>query len=204
MSQTAAPALRLRRLPQQHRSRRRLEHVLDTADALLAKEGAEALTMTHIAATARVSVGSVYQYFPDKGAVAEALALRYLDEFKEVAAALEPGDDPSGAALDAFAEAFRARPGFRAMWFGGLRTESLRDVTRPGLQDIAASIGRLLAERAPDADPERVARVAGMTVLVADALLRQAFRADPDGDPALLEETRTLLRGYVRDQLGVT
>jgi len=178
--------------------------VLDTADALLAKEGAEALTMTRIADAAGVSIGSVYQYFPDKGAVAEALALRYLDEFKEVAAALQPGDDPAGAALDAFAEAFRVRPGFRAMWFGGLRTESLRDVTRPGLQDIAGSIAQLLAERAPQADPERVRRVAAMTVLTADALLRQAFRAAPDGDPALLEETRTLLRGYVRDQLGVT
>ena len=204
MSSAAAPSPRLRRLPQQHRSRRRLEHVLDTADALLAKEGAEALTMTRIADAAGVSIGSVYQYFPDKGAVAEALALRYLDEFKEVAAALQPGDDPAGAALDAFAEAFRVRPGFRAMWFGGLRTESLRDVTRPGLQDIAGSIAQLLAERAPQADPERVRRVAAMTVLTADALLRQAFRAAPDGDPALLEETRTLLRGYVRDQLGVT
>jgi AcrR family transcriptional regulator len=178
--------------------------VLDTADALLAEEGAEALTMARVAEAAGASIGSVYQYFPDKGAVAEALALRYLDEFKAVAASLDPGDDPAGAALDAFADAFRARPGFRAMWFGGLRTESLRDVTRPGLQDIAASIGRLLAARAPDADPARVASVAGMTVLTADALLRQAFRADPDGDPALLEETRTLLRGYVRDQLGVT
>ena len=49
-----------------------------------------------------------------------------------------------------------------------------------------------------------MATVAAMTVQVADGVLRQAFRADPDGDPALLEETRTLLRGYVRDQLGVT
>jgi AcrR family transcriptional regulator len=204
MSSAATPAPRLRRRPQQHRSRQRLEHVLDTADALLAREGAEALTMARVAEAAGVSIGSMYQYFPDKGAIAEELALRYVEEFKDIAAALEPGDDPAGGALDAFAEAFRARPGFRAMWFGGLRTEPLRDVTRPGLQDIAASIARLLAERAASADPERVQRVAAMTVLIADALLRQAFRTDPDGDPVLLEETRTLLRGYVRDQLGVT
>src|SRR3954452_16634060 len=136
MSPATSPAPRLRRLPQQDRSRRRLEHVLDTADTLLAREGAGALSMSRVAEEAGVSIGSVYQYFPDKGAVAEALALRYLDEFKEVAAALEPADDPAGVAVDAFADAFRARPGFRAMWFGGLRTESLRDATRPGLQDI--------------------------------------------------------------------
>jgi hypothetical protein len=39
-------------------------------------------------------------------------------------------------------------------------------------------------------------------VLSADALLRQAFRADPNGDPELLEDTADLLRTYVEVRLG--
>ncbi|HVL95920.1 MAG TPA: TetR/AcrR family transcriptional regulator, partial [Solirubrobacteraceae bacterium] len=146
--------------------------------------------------------------FPDKGAVVEALALRHLDEFKALMDRLadeaerEPPADPVGATLDAFAAAFRARPGFRTMWFGGLRTEELRDATRPGLREIAASLARVLAAGAPAARPADVATVAQMTVTVADALLRAAFRDDPDGDAALLAEARTLLRGYVTDRLG--
>ena len=109
--------------------------MLETADRLLGDEGPDALTTTRVAEAAGISVGSLYQWFPDKEAIAEALALRYLDDFKALAERLarRPGRDPVGSAVDAFAEAFRSQPGFRAMWFGGLRTERLRDLTRPGL-----------------------------------------------------------------------
>jgi hypothetical protein len=33
--------------------------------------------------------------------------------------------------------------------------------------------------------------------LIADTLLQEAFRADPEGDPALLREAKTALRGYL-------
>lgn len=205
----AAPSPRLRRTPQQARSRQRIEHVLDTADRLLAEEGPAALTTTRVAGAAGISVGSLYQWFPDKGAIVEALALRYVAEFEAVAAELadaaerKPTGDPAGLALDAFAAAFRERPGFRAMWFGGLRTEELRDATRPGLRTIADSVARIFAAHAPGAPPKRIAAVARMVVLIADAMLRQAFRAAPEGDAALLAETRTVLRAYVADQLDI-
>lgn len=35
-----------------------------------------------------------------------------------------------------------------------------------------------------------------------DALLQLAFRADPSGDPALIAETRALLRAYLAPSLG--
>jgi AcrR family transcriptional regulator len=197
-----------RRRPVQERSRRRVAHVLETADRLLRDEGAAALTMTRLAREADVSVGSLYLWFPDRDAVTEALALRYLDEFKDEARAVvaqveaAPSGDPAALVVERFAAAFRARPGFRALWFGGLRTEALRDATRPGLADLAAALIGVLRAEAPDADPQRVTAVAQTMVYVIDALLRQAFRADPDGDAALLAETITLLRAYVRDQLG--
>jgi AcrR family transcriptional regulator len=199
---------RLRRVPQQARARARIEHVLGTADRVLAAEGAGALSTTRIAEAAGISVGSLYQWFGDKGAIAEALALRYVAEFTAVTAAVAdaeeaaPSGDPVGRLLDAFVRAFRERPGFRALWFGGGRTEELRDATRPALADIALLAGRALAANAPQAPPERVATVARMSVLVADAMLRQAFRADEDGDPALLAETRVLLEGYVTERLA--
>ena len=170
---------RLRRLPQQPRARQRIEHVLQTADKLLADEGASALTTTRVAEAAGISVGSLYQWFPDRDAIAEALALRYLESFKGVMA------------------------GFRAMWFGGLRTETLRDVTRPGLNDIAESLAEILKRLAVDADAELVQDVSRMTVIAADALLRHAFRTNPDGDEAVLEEAKRMLRGYLSQRLGI-
>ena len=179
----------LRRAPQQDRARRRVAHVLDTADHLLATEGAEALTTTRVAEAAGISVGSLYQWFPDRDAIAEALALRYAEDFAHVVDEL---DTDVGAIVDAFADAFRAAPGFRAMWFGGLRTQRLRDVTRPALDRIAET----LAERW-DA-PQDVALVG---VTAADALLRHAFRVDPDGDPETLREAKLLLTAYLEARL---
>ena len=199
----------LRRVPRQRRGQERVLRLLDAADRLLTEEGAAALTTTAVARAAGVSVGSLYQYFPDRDAIATALALRYTGELAGVmermadAAVAEPLDDPAGEMLDAFVGAFRERAGFRALWFGGLRTEALRDATRPTRHVIAAALARALSAQAPDAHPARVTAVAAMTVLVGDGILREAFRLDPRGDKAVLEEARRQLRGYLEAELGV-
>lgn len=198
--------IKLRREPKQERSRRRVEELVAAAERVLVEEGAGALSTTRVAEAAGVSVGAVYQWFDDLDGLTDALALRYLEDFKALGRQLaeeRSSGDPGGRALDAFADAFRARPGFRAMWFGGLRTERLRDLTRPGLADLTASLAQVLALEAPEADPARRDAAAAMVVRVVDAMLRQAFRTDDQGDPALLEETRTMLRAYLNATLGI-
>jgi AcrR family transcriptional regulator len=194
-------------VPTQARSRERLQRVLDAADDVLASEGAGAFTTTRIAQVAGVPVGSVYHYFPDKQAIVEALARRYWSDFEDLVAAAaesderEPLSDPAAAVLDALAAGFRARPGFLALWFGGLRTERIRDVTRSSREAIAASVARILAVRWPGVDARRRATVARMVVVAGDGLLREAFRHSADGDPELLAESRTMLDAYVRARL---
>lgn len=62
-----------RREPKQRRSRLIVERILAAARQLLIEEGNEALTTNRIAETARVSVGSIYQYFPNKDAIVTVL-----------------------------------------------------------------------------------------------------------------------------------
>jgi AcrR family transcriptional regulator len=101
------PDGKLRHVPTQARSRERLRRVLDAAEELLTRQGASAFTTARIAESAGVPIGSVYHYFSDKGAIVEALALRYWSDFEDlVAAAAEtdegnPLPDPAGAVLDA-------------------------------------------------------------------------------------------------------
>ena len=198
----------LRHVPTQARSRERLRRVLDAADLVLARDGAGAFTTTRIAHAAGVPVGSVYRYFPDKEAIVEALATRYWSEFADlVAAAAEldeqsPMPDPAGAVLEALASAFRGRPGFLALWYGGLRTERIRDATRPTRDAIAASVGRILAVHWPQAPARDRAAAARMVVLAGDGLLREAFRTSRRGDAQLLAESRLMLDAYVCARLG--
>ena len=41
-----------------------------------------------------------------------------------------------------------------------------------------------------------------MVVIAGDGLLREAFRQNPDGDDALLAESRTMLSAYTAARLG--
>jgi AcrR family transcriptional regulator len=202
--------LSLRNTPLQARSRARLGRVLDAAELVLERSGAEGFTTTAVARAAGVSVGTVYRFFPDKQAIVEALAVRYWSDFADLvtgvaeADALEPMADPAEAVISVLAAGFRARPGFLALWYGGLRTERVRDRTRDARQAIAESIEQIFAAHWPAAPAQTRQVAAAMVVLAGDGLLREAFRRDPAGDDALLAEARVMMRSYIAHRLETT
>jgi AcrR family transcriptional regulator len=196
----------LRRTPTQRRAQDRIQRILDAADGVLARDGS--LGTRPVADAAGVSIGSPYHWFPDQESIATAIALRYWDELSgavaEVAAQARSGalDEPIGDALDALAAGFRARPGFLALWFGELRSERLREVTRPGRERVAASVTQILEVNHPDADPATRAMVARVVTLLGDGVIREAFRVDRAGDEMLPAEGAHALRAYVAARLG--
>jgi AcrR family transcriptional regulator len=66
-----------RRDPVQARSRARFERILDASSSLILEKGSDAVTMNDIASSARISIASLYQYFPDKVSIIAALANRF-------------------------------------------------------------------------------------------------------------------------------
>ncbi len=74
-----APTSHLRNLPQQARSAARVELLLDVAEEVFEEVGYDAATTNLVASRAGVPVGTLYRWFPDKAALAEALTDRYLD-----------------------------------------------------------------------------------------------------------------------------
>jgi len=71
MSGSKSPADQ-RRSPRQSRSRATWEAIVEAAVQILERRGPEGLNTNRIAERAGVSVGSVYQYFPDKHAILAA------------------------------------------------------------------------------------------------------------------------------------
>jgi AcrR family transcriptional regulator len=69
----------LRRQPQQKRSQERVARILDVAAIVFDEVGFEAATTHAIAKRARTAVGSLYQFFPDKEAIFNALELRHVE-----------------------------------------------------------------------------------------------------------------------------
>ncbi len=75
---------RMRREPRQGRSRQTVRAVLDAVPRVIRREGVDAVTTNRIAEAAGVSIGSLYQYFPDKTAIFSALHQRHVEDVHRV------------------------------------------------------------------------------------------------------------------------
>ena len=65
-----------RRSPKQARARATCEAILEAASQILERDGAEGFNTNAVAERAGVSIGTLYQYFPDKTAILLAAAHR--------------------------------------------------------------------------------------------------------------------------------
>ena len=89
-----------RREPKQQRSQQTVEAVLEAVQRVLRRHGAKAITTNRVAEAAGVSIGSLYQYFPDKQAIFTALHDRHVDGVRRVIE--RTMTDCTSASLDEF------------------------------------------------------------------------------------------------------
>jgi AcrR family transcriptional regulator len=80
LPQRSQVLLEPRKSPVQARSAASVEAILEATIQVLLHVGKERLTTTRVALRAGVSVGTLYQYFPNKGALLQAALKRHLDE----------------------------------------------------------------------------------------------------------------------------
>jgi AcrR family transcriptional regulator len=73
-----------RKLPQQDRSRMTVEAILEATTHILTQEGYEKANTNRIAERAGISIGSLYQYFPNKESLMAALMERHSSEIAEL------------------------------------------------------------------------------------------------------------------------
>src|SRR6201996_5196011 len=81
-----SPDISPRKAPRQRRSTQLVADILEAAIRVLEREGAARFTMARVAERAGVSVGSLYQYFPNKEAILFQLQTQ---EWRETTAMLE-------------------------------------------------------------------------------------------------------------------
>ncbi len=176
MTHPASPRISSRKEPRQARSTALVEAVLQAAAQVLAREGAHRFTMARVAEAAGVSVGSLYQYFPNKAALLFRLQS---DEWRE-----------TGDLLRRILEDRTRRPldRLRALVHAFVRSEREEAAVRVALDDAAP-----LYRAAPEAHE---AREAGPRIFV--AFLAEAI-------PDVADDTRLLvgdLIGTTLSQVG--
>lgn len=198
-------ATSLRRAPVQRRSAERLTRILDACADLLDEVGYDALSTRAVAQRAGVPIGSVYRFFGNKRAMADALAQRNLEHYADrVTHRLRETDGERGApggwraAVDAVLDEYiamkRTAPGFSLVDFGNQIPVGSRAEPNTRVADRLTELLSGYLGRTPDEDLRRVFLIA---VETADTLVHLAFRLAPEGDERIIEETRVLLRAYL-------
>jgi AcrR family transcriptional regulator len=110
-----------RRRPTQSRAQETVNAILGAVIRLLKRGGASAITTNSIAETAGVSIGSVYQYFPNKQAVFVTLHERHIEQVDQVLqrkiseSAGEPLDRLVSRLMDGMIEVHTADPELAAL-----------------------------------------------------------------------------------------
>jgi AcrR family transcriptional regulator len=177
--------------------------MLDACAELVDEVGYEALSTTLLAERAGVAIGSVYQFFPDKRAIVQALTLRNLDAYLQRLSD-RLADQSFGhwwegvdAGIDEYIAMHRAVPGFRTLHFGDVVDVHLLDPERDNNTIIAERLAGLLVDHFGAAAGPRLDFALAIAVEAADALIKLAFRRDPEGDQAVLAEAKALIREYL-------
>jgi AcrR family transcriptional regulator len=185
--------------PKRARGVQRVAELLDAGAVLFAKNGYETTTMTQIAKRAGASIGSLYQFFPSKEVLAEALFARYVERavsMLEDLAKRAPGLSPLRVAdrlIDLMLDIRSDRDAMAALSgsVSGIveRRKSLRGATR---RQIAAILRAANPELRDKAAAEAAAMIAHVLKLVPTLA-----KEEEDGGQALVAQARKMLAAYI-------
>ncbi len=201
----------MRRQPKQARSQERVKQILDAAEQLFLEVGYESTTTRRIAARATVSVGSLYQFFPDKEAILKALAIRYMEtqyqQFLDLhtpEAVTLPLHSYVDRMIDVFDQFYTDYPGSRAIFEQLLDTitwsaiEKIDDFEYQVIDELA----QFFHSRQSSLALTKCERIAMVVTKTITELLWLSLSGEPEFRQELVAETKLLTLSYLQQYLN--
>ena len=205
MKRPPKPRAKPRKLPRQTRSRELVEAILTAAARVFVREGWARATTNRIADAAGISVGSLYQYFPGKDAIAVELLRRHRARILDAVGHTLAGVDEStlegrvSKLIRALLEAQELDPGLhRVLIENVLRTSARAEMI--GFEDLVEKVvvEKLRAAAAEVRAPE-LELAAFLLVRTTMAITHAAVVDRPEyaKDPRLVREMTRMIVGYL-------
>ncbi|MFJ9536310.1 TetR family transcriptional regulator [Streptomyces sp. NPDC101225] len=197
----------------QARGERRIAQLLEAAASVFCTTGYTAASTNAIAREAGVSPGTLYQFFPNKEAIAIELGDRLMHEMRETyGEALAPVDPATpleqavGAAVDRFIAFNCDHPVFFALMHGPDIPGRIAEEHDALHATLISRVEGLLLSLLPDARPAEVTRTAHVCLGMYKAGLELILAHEGAERDAYIEEIKKVLIGYlgplVGDRLG--
>jgi AcrR family transcriptional regulator len=167
LPQPAKVLLDPRKSPVQARSIASVDAILEATIQVLLSVGKERLTTTKVASRAGVSVGTLYQYFPNKSALLQAALKRHMNEVTDAIALVckqqrgEPLQTMATALITAFLKAkMRDAKTSVALYSVSSDVDGARIVQEMGTKSNKMIVAMLKTSRDPlSTDPQLVASI---------------------------------------------
>ncbi|WP_278002564.1 TetR family transcriptional regulator [Nodosilinea sp. FACHB-13] len=210
MTNDSHSSSRLRRQPKQQRGQQRVEKILEAAALVFDEVGYEAATTHQIAERAGTAIGSLYQFFPDKTAIFNAMELRHLERVQAMwsqANAQEFWRLPLQEMLTQLTTGVVAmfeQPVSRVMFVQFYTARDRFQTIDDNLtQEAIAFLSTILHQRNPDLSTERRNLLAEVCVHSCNALILAALRQpDQEKRDRLVQQIPVLLAAYLAADVG--
>ncbi len=194
-----------RSVKRQARGRQRIADILEAALALFAEIGYEGTSTNAIAARAGISPGSLYQFFPNKEAIAEALSAQLVEQMRAAhSSAFDlvkvtdlTLDEPIDRVVDPLIAFNLANPGAKALMANTDLPARLEGAARPLQQAVVGRVAAILEARSPQLPAAERNLAAMVTVRIVAAMMPPIVAAQGAERDALIAELKKALHGYV-------
>ena len=191
------------RKPKQARSLERVNRILDVAEVIFIEKGYAATTTREIATQAEISIGSLYQFFPDKVAILQALAERYSDllnqrlqSFDTVEMTQISLDNYVKRIVEGIEQFFVEYPGYRAIFME--IAVIMPEIDEVGDAQLMKTFANLLFKRNSSLKVEDYNAIALVMVKAIGNLLWMSWEQEPHFQQRLVAETQRLALSYLQ------
>jgi AcrR family transcriptional regulator len=207
MSESSHKTSGLRRKPRQTRSQERVDRILAVAESLFVEQGYSATTTNAIAAQAKVSIGSLYQFFPDKAAILQALSMQHAVQLRQhLTAILDtaevatlPLSEYVDRLIDGTHQFFVENPGYQAIFMEVQGTmPELDEIDRALDIQLTQDLSTAFSQRSAELMPEDCDAIGFVLVKAIGNILWLSFSQKEKFRQRLVLETKRLALSYLQ------
>lgn len=206
MATNSSNLSRMRRQPRQARSKARVQRILEVAERMFVVDGYDVTTTNAIAAKAEVPIGSLYQFFPDKSVIVQALAAQYMEQLQKRFEMLHASEATELSLaeyvermIDMTNQFFDDYPGYHSIFMQVQnKIPELEAIEAAADNQLIQEIAILLSSRFADRQQVNYETVSFVIVKAVGTLLWLALSQEQPFRDELLTETKRLTLSYLQ------
>ena len=199
----------MRRLPQQARGEQRIAAILQAAAQVFYEVGFDAATTGMIAQRAQTAIGSLYDFFPNKEAIAQRLSEQFCEDLRALAEGMltdeqlvhVPLSQVIDDIIDSLVEYHQTHPGFEALWLQSQGDPRLARIYQDLTETLIKKTAWILARRYAKSDEASILRASQVCIRTTHALLTLAGDG-PGLDSQIIAELKIMIHAYLEAVFG--